>query len=87
MSKPVVEFEGSYDFYKVPLFDPQGIYKQYANEEGMVTVARIYQAMNHPILGYEPMIRTSIVINTEIQGDSILIETLNSIYKGKANDQ
>jgi hypothetical protein len=67
---PVQLFRVNWDNYNEPDLEP------YTDENKQLTLARIYEVLDHPRLGYQPHVRTSVVVN--VDGDTI--ETLNTLY-------
>jgi hypothetical protein len=77
--KSVVTFYSDVEFLKYPIdLDYYSELKEYADELGNVTVARVYGVVDHPKLGYQHSLRTSIVVKINDDGS---FETLNTIYK------
>jgi hypothetical protein len=74
--KNVVTFTNGVDFYKYPYTSDD--YSKYADELGEITIAVVYGVLDHPKLGYQRSVRTSIVVKTNDDGS---FETLNTIYK------
>jgi hypothetical protein len=67
---PVQLFKVNWDNYNAPDLEP------YTDENKQLTLARIYEVLDHPRLGYQPHVRTSVVVNV----DDDIVETLNTIY-------
>jgi hypothetical protein len=74
--KNVVTFTNGVHFYKQPYTSDD--YKKYADELGDITLARVWGVLDHPILGYQESVTTSIVVKINDNGS---FETLNTIYK------
>jgi uncharacterized protein with NRDE domain len=79
VSKEVVHYFRHYELHTVELLPGcDDDLLKYANEYGEVLIARIYGVMDHPRLGAQYSVRTSVVVKVEEDGT---IETLNTIYK------
>lgn len=58
-------------------FTAFGRWDQYADARG----ATLHGVLDHPRLGYQFVVYTSEVLNTDSETDPTLIETRNTIYK------
>jgi hypothetical protein len=79
MEKKVVTFNNGVEFFKRTL--DKDLYPdlaKYVDENDNCLLANVYGVLDHPKLGYQSWVRTSIVI--KINSDSSF-ETLNTIYK------
>jgi hypothetical protein len=77
MPKKVVHYQGPFQLFKVDWnkqWEPD--LEQYTDENKQLTLARVYEVLDHPRLGYQPHVRTSVVVNV----DGNTIETLNTLY-------
>jgi len=74
--KSVVYYAGKYEIFKhKPLSEDLS---EYADEDGFLRMAYIFYVIDHPILGNQHYIRSSVIVNLE--EETGIIETLNTMY-------
>lgn len=82
--KPVVHYTGPVEYVDVAVpQEVKGLYNDIVDNVGNISIARVYNVLDHPVIGRERLVTTSAIVNRFDGG----FETLNTIYMKVEDEQ